>query len=117
MRLFDKRYEAHLRKYTLALSMVEHGARIRTVTQWTGLSNIAVQNLTQILREHDANSMQTRSIRRLSPRIFQSPLKSRGKARHLRISRSKCKRFLQEWCRMLGVLARHHARGVPDECL
>ena len=47
MRLFDNRYESHRRKYTLALSMIEHGARIRTVTQWTGLSKYCVQNLTQ----------------------------------------------------------------------
>ena len=47
MRLFDKRYESHLRKYTLALSMIEHGARICTVTQWTGLSKYCVQNLTK----------------------------------------------------------------------
>ena len=47
MRLFDKRYESHLRKYTLALSMIEHGARICTVTRWTGLSKYCVQNLTK----------------------------------------------------------------------
>ena len=47
MRLFDNRYESHQRKYTLALSMIEHGARIRTVTQWTGLSKYCVQNLTR----------------------------------------------------------------------
>ena len=46
MRLFDNRYESDLRKYTLALSMIEHGARIRTVTRWTGLSKYCVQNLT-----------------------------------------------------------------------
>ena len=47
MRLFDNRFESHLRKYSLALWMIEHGARIRTVTQWTGLSKYCVQNLTQ----------------------------------------------------------------------
>ena len=47
MRLFDKRYESHLRKYNLALSMIEHGARICTVTRWTGLSKYCVQNLTK----------------------------------------------------------------------
>jgi hypothetical protein len=47
MRIFDNRYESHLRKYTLALSMIEHGARICTVTQWTGLSKYCVQNLTK----------------------------------------------------------------------
>jgi hypothetical protein len=47
MRLSDDRYESDRRKYTLALSMIEHGARIRTVTQWTGLSKYRVQTLTQ----------------------------------------------------------------------
>ena len=47
MRLSDNRYESDRRKYTLALSMIEHGARIRTVTQWTGLSKYRVQTLTQ----------------------------------------------------------------------
>jgi hypothetical protein len=47
MRLFDNRYEPHRRKYTLALLMIERGARIRTVTQWTGLSKYCVQNLTR----------------------------------------------------------------------
>jgi hypothetical protein len=47
MRLFDNRYEPHRRKYTLAISMIERGARIRTVTQWTGLSKYCVQNLTR----------------------------------------------------------------------
>ena len=46
MRLSDDRYESDRRKYTLALSMIEHGARIRTVTQWTGLSKYRVQTLT-----------------------------------------------------------------------
>jgi len=47
MRLFDNRYEPHRRKYALALSMIERGARICTVTQWTGLSKYCVQNLTR----------------------------------------------------------------------
>src|ERR1700691_1699723 len=47
MRLFDNRYESHQRKYTLALWMIERGARIRTVTRWTGLSKYCVQNLTR----------------------------------------------------------------------
>jgi hypothetical protein len=47
MRLSDDRYESDRRKYTLALSMIEHGARVRTVTQWTGLSKYRVQTLTQ----------------------------------------------------------------------
>jgi hypothetical protein len=47
MRVFDSRYESHQRKYTLALSMIESGARTRTVTQWTGLSKYNVQNLTR----------------------------------------------------------------------
>lgn len=47
MRLFDNRYESHQRKYTLARSMIERGARICTVTQWTGLSKYCVQNLTR----------------------------------------------------------------------
>jgi Flagellar transcriptional activator (FlhC) len=47
MRLSDDRYESDRRKYTLALSMIEHGARTRTVTQWTGLSKYRVQTLTQ----------------------------------------------------------------------
>jgi hypothetical protein len=46
MRLSDDRYESDRRKYTLALSMIEHGARVRTVTQWTGLSKYRVQTLT-----------------------------------------------------------------------
>jgi hypothetical protein len=47
MRLSDDRYESDRRKYTLAVSMIEHGARICTVTQWTGLSKYRVQTLTQ----------------------------------------------------------------------
>ncbi len=47
MRLSDDRYEADRRKYTLALSMIEHGARIGTVTQWTGLSKYRIQTLSQ----------------------------------------------------------------------
>src|SRR5579862_8908420 len=46
MRLSDDRYESDRRKYTLALSMIEHGARVRTVTHWTGLSKYRVQTLT-----------------------------------------------------------------------
>ena len=47
MRLSDDRYETDRRKYALALSMIEHGARIRTVTRWTGLSKYRIQTLTQ----------------------------------------------------------------------
>jgi Flagellar transcriptional activator (FlhC) len=47
MRLSDDRYEADRRKYTLALSMIEHGARIGTITQWTGLSKYRIQTLSQ----------------------------------------------------------------------
>jgi len=39
MRLSADRYEGERRQYTLALSMVEHGARLRTITQWTGCRN------------------------------------------------------------------------------
>jgi Zn-finger nucleic acid-binding protein len=45
MRLSDDRYENDRRKYLLALSMIEHGARIGTVMQWTGLSKYRVQTL------------------------------------------------------------------------
>ena len=41
------RYEGERRQYTLALSMVEHGARLRTITQWTGLSKFQIYNLSQ----------------------------------------------------------------------
>lgn len=47
MRLSDDRYEADRRKYTLALSMIEHGARIGTVTDWTGLSKYRIQTLSE----------------------------------------------------------------------
>lgn len=47
MRLSERRYEVDRRKYTLALSMIEHGARIGTVTEWTGLSKYRVQTLSQ----------------------------------------------------------------------
>jgi hypothetical protein len=47
MRLSDDRYESDRRKYALALSMVEHGARIQTVTRWTGLSKYRIQTLTR----------------------------------------------------------------------
>jgi hypothetical protein len=63
MRLSDDRYEADRRKYTLALSMIEHGARIRTVTQWTGLSKYRVQTLTQSYE----SSTRTRRKRGESP--------------------------------------------------
>jgi hypothetical protein len=47
MRLSDDRYESDRRKYALALSMIEHGARIQTVTRWTGLSKYRIQTLSQ----------------------------------------------------------------------
>ena len=47
MRLSDGRYESDRRKYTLAFSMIEYGARIRTVTRWTGLSKYRIQRLTK----------------------------------------------------------------------
>ena len=101
MRLFDNRYESHLRKYTLALSMIEHGARICTVTQWTGLSKYCVQNLTKSYGSKTRIKCK-RGDPRHSPRTFPNPLRSRAKAWRLRTLRSKCKRYLREWCRMLG---------------
>jgi hypothetical protein len=47
VRLSADRYEGERRKYILALSMVEHGARLGTVAQWTGLSKWQVHNLTK----------------------------------------------------------------------
>ena len=47
MRLFDDRYEGQRRQFTLALSMVEHGARRGTIKQWTGLSRFQIYNLTR----------------------------------------------------------------------
>jgi hypothetical protein len=46
MRLSADRYEGERRKYNLALSMVEHGARLGTIAQWTGLSKCQIHNLT-----------------------------------------------------------------------
>ena len=45
MRLSADRYEGERRQYTLALSMVEHGARMGTISQWTGLSKFQIYNL------------------------------------------------------------------------
>jgi hypothetical protein len=45
MRISDDRYERDRRKYHLAMWMVHHGARTRTITQWTGLTKYRVRTL------------------------------------------------------------------------
>lgn len=45
MRVSDHRYDPDRRKHALALWMISHGARTRTITQWTGLSRARVQKL------------------------------------------------------------------------
>ena len=62
MRLSDNRYESHRRKYTLALSMIEHGARIRTVTRVDRTLQIFRPKSHSILREQDPNSLQSRHV-------------------------------------------------------
>ncbi len=63
MRLSADRYEGERRQYTLALSMVEHGARLRTITRWTGLSKFQIYNLSQSY----ASATRTRCKRGVSP--------------------------------------------------
>jgi hypothetical protein len=63
MRLSDDRYDNDRRKYVLALSMIEHGARIGTVMKWTGLSKYRVQTLSHSY----ASATRTRRNRGESP--------------------------------------------------
>jgi hypothetical protein len=63
VRLSADRSEGERRQYTLALSMVEHGARLRTITQWTGLSKFQIYNLSQSY----ASATRTRCKRGISP--------------------------------------------------
>lgn len=63
MQLSADRYEGERRRYVLALSMVEHGARPRTIRQWTGLSNSQINNLTRSY----ASATRTHRKRGLSP--------------------------------------------------
>ena len=73
MRLSADRYEGERRKYILALSMVEHGARLGTIAQWTGLSKWQVHNLTNSYPS--ATRSQPRGASPCQPAYFSKSLK------------------------------------------
>jgi hypothetical protein len=47
MRISDARYSRDLRRHQLALRLIQHGARNRTVQRWTGLSMYRIRTLYQ----------------------------------------------------------------------
>lgn len=77
MRLSDNRYECERRKYTVALSMIEHGARIGTVSQWTGLSKYRIRALS---RSYQSDS-------RTPPKPGASPYRLAYFSKSLRLAR------------------------------
>lgn len=55
MRIWTNRYRRDLARYSLALRMLSHEARLHTIVEWTGLSRSYVRRLyTSYAREHTA---------------------------------------------------------------
>jgi hypothetical protein len=69
MRISDDRYERDRRKYHLAQWMVQHGARTRTITQWTGLTQYRVRTLVRAY-EHTRHSKRHRGASPFQPAYF-----------------------------------------------
>ena len=110
MRLFDNRYESHLRKYTLALSMIEHGARICTVTRWTGLSKYCVQNLTKSYGSKTRIKCK-RGDPPSQPAYFSKSLEVARESMAFAYIALQMQAHSREWCRMLGRPCRGIVRG------
>jgi hypothetical protein len=62
MRVSDNRYEEDLRKHNLAIWMIGHGARTRTITRWTGLNRQRVQRLARRYQDSEPGDHRRRGI-------------------------------------------------------
>lgn len=59
MRVWGQRYNRDLQRYNLALRMIAHEARTRTICEWTGLPDDRIRHLYQSY-VHDANRLVAR---------------------------------------------------------
>ncbi len=76
VRISDPRYDRDRRRYDLALRMIRHQVRTRTISQWTGLSKYRIQTL---FREYpDSLSQHRLAVSRRTSRDFLRSVRSIG---------------------------------------
>jgi len=70
MRVSDNRYEENLREHNLAIWMIAHRAKTRTITRWTGLHRQRVQRLARRYHDTEPGDHRRRGISPSEPAYF-----------------------------------------------